>query len=345
MAIATKPKPKQTRVYKKRHGKHQRRGTDFMKPYWPYLPLAAIVGIAMLFNSFWLQNGVLGYATNTTVSGLHVSTNAQRVQHGLGQLALNATLSQAAQAKANDMVNRNYWSHNTPDGQEPWIFISQVGYQYSSAGENLAYGFDNNDQTLVGWMNSPGHRANILNTNYTEVGFGIANSENYQGNGNQTVVVAMYARPSVQSVAVTAQVGQPEARPDSRSSVRSSNETAPQPEAQAQPEPTITEPVDDAPVSSPKPVASTDAEVPGSESQQQVARLQLVADVSPWSVALAVTLAVLLGVFILARHSVAWHKALVKGEKLVLKHKVLDVIIVSAIMIAIIMSQTIGYIQ
>lgn len=338
MAIATKPKPKQTRVYKKRHGKHQRRGTDFMKPYWPYLPLVAIIGIAMLFNSLWLQNGVLGYATNTTVNGLHVSTNTQRVQHGLGQLALSATLSQAAQAKANDMASRNYWSHNTPDGQEPWVFISQVGYQYTSAGENLAYGFDSSEQTLVGWMNSPGHKANILNTNYTEVGFGIANSENYQGNGNQTVVVAMYARPSVQSVAVAAQVGQPEQQP----AVQSSES---QRQAEAPAEAPAPEPVQRSDSPAAKPVASTDADVASNKSQQQVARLQLVADVSPWSVALAVVLAGLLGFIILAKHSVAWHRVLVKGEKFVIKHKVLDIVIVSAIMAAIIMSQTIGYIQ
>src|SRR5690606_33684644 len=86
--------------------------------------------------------------------------------------------------------------HTTPEGQEPWHFISQAGYPYEQAAENLAYGFDNSQDTIHGWLASPEHRTNLLNEAYTEVGFGVAQAENYQGNGSETVVVAMYGRPA-----------------------------------------------------------------------------------------------------------------------------------------------------
>jgi Cysteine-rich secretory protein family len=94
------------------------------------------------------------------------------------------------------MVARNYWSHNTPDGSPPWVFITAVNYEYQKAGENLAYGFDSSNTTITGWMNSPTHKANLLDTAFKEVGFGVANSESYQSNGQQTIIVAMYASPS-----------------------------------------------------------------------------------------------------------------------------------------------------
>jgi uncharacterized protein YkwD len=140
---------------------------------------------------------VLAYATNTSPAGLLSATNTQRINNGVSALSSNSLLSSAAQAKAQDMVNRNYWSHVTPDGQQPWVFISAAGYEYISAGENLAYGFLSSGDTVTGWMNSPPHKQNLLSTAFNEVGFGMANSANYVGNGPQTVVVAMYGAPQV----------------------------------------------------------------------------------------------------------------------------------------------------
>lgn len=172
-----------------------------------YLPALVIT----LFATFlWQQphlaiknqeNGVLAYATNTSSAGLLDSTNAQRSANGVGTLISASKLTSAAQAKANDMVSRDYWSHQTPDGEQPWVFIANAGYQYLSAGENLAYGFSNSSATVTGWMNSPSHKANLLSTNFTEVGFGIANSPNFVASGPQTVVVAMYGKPQVASAA------------------------------------------------------------------------------------------------------------------------------------------------
>jgi hypothetical protein len=95
------------------------------------------------------------------------------------------------------MIANDYWAHDAPDGTTPWFFVAQAGYDYLSAGENLAHGFATSDETVNsadGWMNSPLHRANIMNASYEEVGFGIANGANFQG-GESTVVVAMYGDP------------------------------------------------------------------------------------------------------------------------------------------------------
>lgn len=136
---------------------------------------------------------VLAYATDVSVGGLLAATNQARAANGLGALALNGQLNNGAQSKANDMIAKNYWSHNSPDGTQPWQFFTAHGYQYQKAGENLAYGFSTSGQTVDGWMNSAGHRANVLGS-YQDVGFGIASSATYQGSQN-TVIVAFYAVP------------------------------------------------------------------------------------------------------------------------------------------------------
>src|SRR5690606_5510957 len=124
------------------------------------------------------------------------ATNNHRARHGAGLLTINPKLTHAAQEKANDMRARDYWSHNTPEGNPPWVFIEKVGYSYVKAGENLAYGFQTSQAAIRGWMNSESHRENMLDPNYTEVGFGFANSNDYQSHGEQTIVVAMYGTPS-----------------------------------------------------------------------------------------------------------------------------------------------------
>jgi uncharacterized protein YkwD len=154
---------------------------------------------------------VLSYATNVNVNELLTATNAQRTNSKVNALQMNPELVSAAQTKANDMVARGYWSHNTPDGKEPWTFILAAGYQYSTAGENLAYGFSDSNKTITGWMNSPTHRENLMNDKFTEVGFGIANSADYVGKGEETIVVAMYGAPSSSAIGL-AESSTPEAQ-------------------------------------------------------------------------------------------------------------------------------------
>jgi hypothetical protein len=117
---------------------------------------------------------VLGDATSAmTVADLLKYTNMQRVANGLAPLNLNPELTHAAQLKAKDMFAKDYWAHVSPDGTTPWVWIKDSGYDYLYAGENLARGFNSSSDVVTAWMNSPEHRANMLSSNYTDIGFAI----------------------------------------------------------------------------------------------------------------------------------------------------------------------------
>lgn len=136
------------------------------------------------------KQSVLAYATSMSRGDLYAAANSSRAANGLGSFSLNGQLNNAAQAKAQHMADNNYWAHVAPDGTQPWYFFEAAGYNYSRAGENLAYGFSTSYATNDGWMNSASHRANILG-DYAEVGFGIVNAPSFQG-GENTIVVAHY---------------------------------------------------------------------------------------------------------------------------------------------------------
>ena len=101
-------------------------------------------------------------------------TNQNRIYNHLEALKVNPILVSAAEAKANDMAAKGYFSHETPDGKTPWYFMSEAGYSFATAGENLAVNFFDSKDVTDAWMNSAGHRANILNGNFSEVGIATA---------------------------------------------------------------------------------------------------------------------------------------------------------------------------
>jgi len=116
---------------------------------------------------------VLGISTNIKVEQLISVTNKKRQENGLSPLKLDTSLSKAAQGKANDMFEKNYWAHNSPDGTTPWFFIKKEGYSYVYAGENLAKGFSSATEVVDAWFASPRHRENELSSNYQDVGFAV----------------------------------------------------------------------------------------------------------------------------------------------------------------------------
>lgn len=136
-------------------------------------------------------------ATITTETVITLA-NSARAQNGLSELTPNGLLSRAAQNKANDMLGRQYFSHNTPDGETPWTFIKSTGYSYVTAGENLAIDFSEAESVQTAWMNSPGHRANILNAAFQEIGIGISKGV-FDGH-DTTIVVQMFGTPIAQPV-------------------------------------------------------------------------------------------------------------------------------------------------
>lgn len=203
--------------------------------------LAIFIAITPVYNIVTAgKPQVLGYATNISVGDLFNISNQERVNNGLGALSLNSQLNSAAQAKANDMFADNYWAHVAPDGTQPWYFFAAVGYDYTSAGENLAKDFNTSAGVVNGWMNSPSHRANVLNSAYKDVGYAVVNGTLL--GSETTLVVAMYGNPVEQIVASTEPVI-PEPEPVIQQPDTSSYTPSDTPSEQQIQEPTQTEPV------------------------------------------------------------------------------------------------------
>ncbi|MCI5898068.1 MAG: CAP domain-containing protein [Firmicutes bacterium] len=115
--------------------------------------------------------------------------NQKRNAQGLNALVLNDELSAVAQAKAEDMAAKGYFSHTSPTYGSPFDMMKSFGINYTAAGENIAKGYSSASSVMDGWMNSEGHRANILNTNFTQLGVG------YYVDGNGTAYwVQMFIR-------------------------------------------------------------------------------------------------------------------------------------------------------
>lgn len=104
--------------------------------------------------------------------------NQERSRRGLQTLKQGSTLSYVARLKAQDMVNKNYFSHTSPTYGSPFTMMQYYGLRYSAAGENIAYGQPSAQAVMNAWMNSAGHRANILSAAYTYIGVGCAKKSN-----------------------------------------------------------------------------------------------------------------------------------------------------------------------
>ncbi len=121
-------------------------------------------------------------------------TNQDRAQNNLNALSTNSKLITAASMKANDMSTYGYFAHVSPQGITPWHWFKKAGYTFLHAGENLAVNFSSSHDVEVAWMNSPGHRANILGQNFKEIGIATSNGIY---NGNPTIfVVQLFGAPA-----------------------------------------------------------------------------------------------------------------------------------------------------
>ncbi|MDP2671529.1 MAG: CAP domain-containing protein [bacterium] len=172
-----------------------------------FLATGLVVGTQFLSNLSAGEIRVLGFATNIYQNEVISLTNEQRISNGVRGLKESALLDQAAQKKAADMFAKDYWAHFAPDGTSPWHFFDIVGYKYSAAGENLARDFQTSEGVVQGWMNSPSHKENLLNKNYTEIGVAVVNGS-LQGE-QTTLVVQLFAR----STAVSSSTGSGEVIP------------------------------------------------------------------------------------------------------------------------------------
>ena len=105
--------------------------------------------------------------------------NAERAKYGLAALALDETLCGYARVKSQDMHDQGYFSHTSPTYGSPFDMMRSFGVSYRSAGENIAMGYSTPEAVVAAWMNSEGHRANILSANYTTLGVGYVEDGGY----------------------------------------------------------------------------------------------------------------------------------------------------------------------
>lgn len=129
-----------------------------------------------------------------TVAGVLNNTNIERKNNNIQSLVGNNLLDQIAIERMNDMFQKNYFEHVSPSGDSASTVADEVGYEYISIGENIALGNFEDDKILVqAWMDSPGHRANILNDRYTEIGIAVGKGV-YDGKSTW-IAVQIFARP------------------------------------------------------------------------------------------------------------------------------------------------------
>jgi hypothetical protein len=157
--------------------------------------LSLIIGIFALTQIFMGQltnrfPQILGYASQIPPSEIIRLTNIERTNRGLLPLKMNNELNAAAAQKAGDMFAKDYWAHVSPTGTQPWFFITNNGYSYRYAGENLARDFSDPNSVVQAWLNSPSHRDNLLNDRYQDIGVAVVDGK-LEGR-DTTLVVQMF---------------------------------------------------------------------------------------------------------------------------------------------------------
>lgn len=145
------------------------------------------------FFFYFPQSGFFADITKTSLIDL---VNLDRQNSGVATLTESTVLNQAAYLKAQDMLANDYFAHISPQGTSPWFWFDETGYSYRYAGENLAIGFLESNEVNQAWLDSPSHRKNIMNENYTEIGIAVVSGE-FQGNYT-TVVVQLFGKPQSQ---------------------------------------------------------------------------------------------------------------------------------------------------
>lgn len=153
-------------------------------------PLETLIELGEIINPIQIEKRIIAPPPLSLDNYLDISSenldpdniwrlgNQMREIEGQTPLARSDLLNQAAQLKVEDMFQRQYFAHESPDGQDISELVERVGYDFILVGENLALGnFQNEEELIDGWMNSPGHRQNILNQRYQEIGIAVKRGE------------------------------------------------------------------------------------------------------------------------------------------------------------------------
>ncbi len=146
------------------------------------------VGVGFCFSLLFLfpHNAL---ASEITEENIYALINSERQKSELQPLVPNDILSHVASLRATDMLENNYFSHQSPNGLMPWDIATIENYEYSILGENLALDYYNAEEVINDWMASPNHRNNILNPLYSETGIEVIQ------NSDNLLIVQIFAQP------------------------------------------------------------------------------------------------------------------------------------------------------
>ena len=136
-----------------------------------------------------------------TAENVTALMNAWRAEAGMGPLRLDGKLTKAAESRMQDMIDGEWWSHESPEGTSPFVWVTAHSYNYVAVAENLAAGFETARLLVESWLESPGHRANILNPMYADCGIAIIEGRTDRRSSGKSIVV-LFGRPAVEQVTV-----------------------------------------------------------------------------------------------------------------------------------------------
>ena len=139
--------------------------------------LGAILGVFMLPSSALAiepaSRTSAREASDITAESILAAMNQHRAKHELGPLQAEVRLTSAAEDRMRDMEDLGYWGHESPEGRSPFFWVRYRAYRFTLVGENLARGYETASVLVDSWMDSPGHRDNILGADYRDVGIAI----------------------------------------------------------------------------------------------------------------------------------------------------------------------------
>lgn len=202
-----------------------------------FAALGAGAVILLVFLASALDGALLrsGQGAAVVTSVLVDLVNTDRQSNNVGELTVNPVLVAVAQLKANDMAEKGYFAHKSPEGHDPWYWFAKGGYKFSHAGENLAVDFSDSADVERAWMNSPTHRANLLNGRFTEIGIATAVGT-YKGR-QTTFVVQVFGTPARTPTAAAPENLTPTAAPTEIALATTEPTPAPTPVAASEPVP------------------------------------------------------------------------------------------------------------
>jgi uncharacterized protein YkwD len=152
----------------------------------------------LLLVAFLACRAFASDATEIDAANVTALMNAYRADAGLPPLRIDPSLTVAAEARMREMADGEWWGHQAPDGTPPFAFIP-VDYDYAFAAENLAAGFETAGLLVQAWMESPGHRANIMGAQYADCGIAVIEGST-KGPALGKSIVVLFGRRKVQMV-------------------------------------------------------------------------------------------------------------------------------------------------